>query len=87
MKGEISIKLKDGAIPHIEPVRRVPHAMQEPLKAELDKLVEGKILDNVNISKPIKWLNVFVCVKKTNGKNQAMFGCNTFKQMNHQAST
>ena len=32
MDGEISIKLKDGAIPHVEPIRCVPHAMQEPLK-------------------------------------------------------
>ena len=28
--GEISIKLKNGAIPHIAPVQRVPHAMQDP---------------------------------------------------------
>ena len=28
MDGEISIKLKEGAIPHVEPVRKVPHAMQ-----------------------------------------------------------
>ena len=35
MDGEISIKLKDGAIPHIEPIRHVPHAMQEPLKQSL----------------------------------------------------
>ena len=68
MKGEISIKLKEGAISHIEPVRRVPHAMQEPLKLELDKLVEEKILHKVDISKPIEWLNSFVCVKKANGK-------------------
>ena len=40
MKGEINIKLKESATPHIEPVRRVLHAMQEPLKAELDKLVK-----------------------------------------------
>ena len=39
MDGEISIKLKEGAIPHVEPIRREPHAMQEPLKLELDKLV------------------------------------------------
>ena len=38
MEGEISIKLKEGAIPHVEPIRHVPHAMQEPLKSELDKL-------------------------------------------------
>ena len=31
MKGEIYIKLKDSAVPHIEPVRRVPHVMQDPL--------------------------------------------------------
>ena len=35
MDGEISIKLREGAIPHVEPIRRVPHAMQEPLKGNL----------------------------------------------------
>ena len=36
MDGEISIKLREGAIPHVEPIRCVPHAMQELLKMELD---------------------------------------------------
>ena len=49
-------------------MRRVPYAMQEPLKNELDKLVKEEILRKVDISEPIKWLNSFVCVKKTNGK-------------------
>ena len=44
MDGEISIKLKECAIPHVEPVRHVPHAMKEPLKKDLDKLVDEKIL-------------------------------------------
>ena len=69
-EGEINIKLKDGAIPHIEPVRRVSHTMQEPLKAELDKLVDEKILHKVDISEPIEWLNSFFCVRKPNGKIQ-----------------
>ena len=69
MKGEI--RLKGGAIPHIEPVRRVPHAMQDPLKAELDKLVDEKILHKVDISEPIEWLNSFVCVKS----QMARFDC------------
>ena len=47
MDGEISIKLKDGAVPHVEPIRRVPHAMQEPLKLELDKLISEGILHKV----------------------------------------
>ena len=68
MDGEISIKLKDGAVPHVEPIRHVPHAMQEPLKKELDKLVAEGILHKVDISEPIEWLNSFVCVKKSNSK-------------------
>ena len=60
MVGEISIKLKDGAIPHLEPIQRVPHAMQEPLKLELHKLVSEGILHKVDISEPIEWLNSFV---------------------------
>ena len=68
MDGEISIKLKEGAIPHVEPFRRVPQAMQKPLKAELDKLVKEKILHKVDISDPVEWLNSFVCMKKANGK-------------------
>ena len=67
MDGEISIKLCNGAIPHTEPIRHVPHAMQEPLKAKLDKLCKEGILHKVDISKPIGWLNSFVCVKKPNG--------------------
>ena len=67
MDGEISIKLKEGAIPNVEPVRHVPHAMQEPLKKELDKLVNEKILHKVDIAEPIERLSSFVCVKKLNG--------------------
>ena len=68
MDSEIPIKLKNGTVPHVEPVRRVPHVMQEPLKAELDKLVKEEILHKVDISEPIEWRNSFVCVKKANGK-------------------
>ena len=68
MDGEISIKLKEGAIPHVKPIRRVPHAMQELLKMELDKLCKEGILHKVDISEPIEWLNSFVCVKKSSGK-------------------
>ena len=49
MDGEISIKLKEGAVPHVELIRQVPHAMQDPLKAELGKLCKEKILHKVDI--------------------------------------
>lgn len=56
MEGEILMKLCDGAIPHTEPIRHEPHAMQQTLKDELDKFCKEKILH--------KWLNSFVCVNK-----------------------
>ena len=84
MDSEISIKLKDGAVPHVEPVRRVPHAMQEPLKLELDKLVKEEILHKVNISEPIEWLNgcCHLC-EKGQWENQIVSGSNSFEQMDH----
>ena len=42
--------------------------MQDPLKKELGKLVDEKILHKVDISEPIEWLNSFVCMKKPNSK-------------------
>ena len=83
MDSEISIKLKDGAIPHVEPIRCVPHAMQEPLKVELEKLVKEGIIHKVDISEPIEWLNSFVCVKKSKWQNKAMSGSNSFEQVDH----
>ena len=68
MDGEVNIKLRKGAVPHVESIRCVPHAMQEPLKLELDKLCKEGILHKVDISEPIEWLNSFICVKKSNGK-------------------
>ena len=68
MDDKINIKLRDRAIPHVEPVRHVPHTMQEPLKREFDKLIIENILHKVDIVVPIEWLNSFVCVKKPNGK-------------------
>ena len=54
MDGEISIKLKEGTIPHVEPIRCVPHAMPGPPKKELDKLVDEKFLYKVDIAEPIE---------------------------------
>ena len=68
MDGEITIRLHDGAIPHTEPIRRVPHAMQQLLKDEVDKLCKENILHKVDIGEPIEWLNSFICVRKPNRK-------------------
>ena len=40
----IDIKLKEGAIPYVAPIRRVAHTLQEPLRLELEKLVDEGII-------------------------------------------
>ena len=46
MNTTIDIKLKEGAIPYVAPIRHVAHALQEPLRLELEKLVDEGILRN-----------------------------------------
>ena len=67
MNTEIDIKLKDNAIPYVAPIRRVAHTLQEPLRLELEKLVDEGILRKLKIDEKSEWLNSFVCVRKPNG--------------------
>ena len=61
------IKLKDNAVPYVAPIRRVAHALQQPLPLELEKLVDEGILRKLKIDEKSVWLNSFVCVCKPNG--------------------
>ena len=49
MNTTIDIKLKEGAIPYVAPIYCVAHALQEPLRLELEKLVDEGILHNLEI--------------------------------------
>ena len=60
----IDIKLKENVVPYVAPIRRVTHALQEPLHLELEKLVDEGILRKLKIDKKSEWLNSFVCVHK-----------------------
>ena len=51
MHTEIDIKLRDDAIPYVAPIRRVAHALQEPLRLELEKLVDEGILRKFKLMK------------------------------------
>ena len=43
------------------------HALQEPLRLELEKLVDEGILQKLKIDEKSEWLNSFVCIRKPNG--------------------
>jgi hypothetical protein len=64
-EGEFHITLDPAVPPVIHPPRRVPEALQEPLKKELDALEAQGIITKV--SEPTDWVNSLVCVTKPNG--------------------
>ena len=66
----MQIKLTCDAVPVQKPPRRVPLALKDQFKQELDNMVSQGFLsklDDANVNAP-KWLNSFVVVKKPNGK-------------------
>ena len=64
-KGEFHITLDPAVPPVIHPPRRVPEALREPLKKELEALVQQGIITKVD--EPTDWVNSLVCVTKSNG--------------------
>ena len=64
-QGEFHITLDPTVPPVIHPPCRVPEALREPLKKELDMLIEQGI--TAKVDEPIDWVNSLVCVTKSNG--------------------
>ena len=65
-KGSYHIRVDPKVPPVVHPPRRVPVALQQPLKEELDSLVAKGIISPV--TQPIDLVNSMVCVFKPNGK-------------------
>ncbi|KAK2725422.1 hypothetical protein QYM36_000054 [Artemia franciscana] len=57
--------LKENAVPTVYPARKVPLAMKQNLKDELDRLEALNIIGKV--SDPTDWVNAIVMVKKKDG--------------------
>ena len=65
-EGEYHITLDSTVPPVVHSPRRVPIALREPLKEELDTLIQQGII--AKIDRPTDWVNSCVCVTKPNGK-------------------
>ena len=64
----ISIEMQEGSTPIRKPVRKVPLALREKFKQEIDSIFKGGILREVTPKMPTpEWLNSFIIVKKPNG--------------------
>ena len=65
------ITLREGARPIQKPARRVPIAMQQKFREELDSMEKQGIIskyDQADFAEAPQWLNSFVTVKKPSGK-------------------
>ncbi|XP_077511488.1 uncharacterized protein LOC144121920 [Amblyomma americanum] len=58
--------LREDAIPVIQPARRIPLALREPLREELQRMEEAHIIERVN--EPTEWVSPLVIVRKKDGK-------------------
>lgn len=66
LEGNLHLELDRTVLPVALPVRKVPFAMKEPLKQELNRSVKTGILIPVDV--PTDWIPSVVVVKKSNGK-------------------
>lgn len=60
--GECDIHLKPDAVPVVYPPRKVPVALREPLKAELQRMEDCEIITKV--TEPMDWVSSFVATEK-----------------------
>lgn len=58
------IILKQDAVPHVQPIRRIPQALHSRVKHKLEQLEKEGIIAKVD--KPTEWLNPLVIVEKKN---------------------
>lgn len=58
------IILKADAVPHVQPIRRIPHALHSRVKDKLESLEKLGIIRKVE--KPTEWLNPLVIIEKKN---------------------
>ncbi|BES98853.1 Hypothetical Protein NTJ_11669 [Nesidiocoris tenuis] len=66
---QVTIKLKENAIPKVFKPRRVPFSIQPQVEKELERLQHEEIIEEVDVTAtPIEWATPLVIATKSNGK-------------------
>jgi hypothetical protein len=65
LHGEYHIKVDPSIPPVVHPPRRVPFALKDKLRAELERMERLEIIEKVN--RPTDWVNSIVIVEKPSG--------------------
>lgn len=66
LSGEHTIRVDKSVPPVIHPCRKVPFALQKPLKDELDRMENLEVIEKID--EPTEWVSSLVIVEKKNGK-------------------
>lgn len=65
LKEKCHLQIKENCQPVIEPPRRVPFSLHEPLKNEINRMVKLNVITEVK--EPTDWVNSIVLVTKSSG--------------------
>lgn len=55
LRGECNLRLRKDVTPVINPPRKIPFRLYEPLKMELNRMVDFNVIKKV--SEPTEWVN------------------------------
>ena len=64
----VHLDVKPGAIPIVCSPRRVPDALRDSLKEDLDMMESMKVIRKLDINEASDWVHALVLVVKPNGK-------------------
>ena len=66
--GEVKLEIDTDVTPIVTPTRRIPTALKDDYKQELDRLTSLGVI--APISKPTSWVSSVVVATKKNGKHE-----------------
>ena len=64
----VHLDVKPDATPIVRSPRRVPDALRDDLKTELDRMESMKVIQKLDINKASGWVHALALVVKPNGK-------------------
>lgn len=65
LRGECNLKIRNDVPPVIDPPRKIPFRLYDPLKMELNRMMNLNVIKKVD--EPTEWVNSIVLVSKSNG--------------------
>ena len=65
---EVKLDVDPSISPVVQPPHKIPQAVVKPLKREIDRMLELKVIQKLDINKATDWCHNLVLVRKPNGK-------------------